>query len=1494
MSAPERRRRRLLPLLLTIAAAVLAFGPMSPGVGDVPAPSPTVQPWLGVIDNGGSLIDASPQEAPGEVWSLGAGMGGRILRYTDAEGWRAMPPPLDAAGNPVDHLSGAGGILAGRATPAGSVVLLANNSLFVRDPGGGFREAPAPNAAAQGLRSWELSSAAPAAAEEAPAAAIESATPLDQGEEEDGAPTEAPPSPEEATPVAAAAGPAAATVPLRPGEQLYFEWEGKPLIAPLEEEGQAGAFVVPTAGDDGARDAVLRFDGDAWSREPICLGTAPVCEEPDSSFSVAAIDAAGADHAWLLATGTSKTAGVVLLKREIEAGDPVWRPVSLGSSPFALRSPSSGVKIEPRTTGQSLVATAQGVWADARVTVGSAQHEDATLFYDEDAAAIAASWCNAPAGLCTEPLGPPLGAGRSFAWDDGSSAFGSRLIVGLNQGAMLRLSGATFERVPTGGRGVGSDQGAAFTTPDDGWLGSLSGPVRYGGGVPPPPGLRQWPVPFRRPLTAIAPEPGKPIAAIDAQALAVGDQGEVARYIPGQGWTPESLYSATGTRATPRLRAVAWPSAESAYAVGDKGEMWLWRKTTGLWESDPGKPATASVAIANFTGIAFDPGDPDRGYAIGKQGVLLRYDKQWTQEPLPEGLHAANFTSIAFAGDEAIVTYKLPTYEPPGYLGGVIVNDGSGWREEKTIAAQLPPPGSGGGGSEPVGFESVPERVAGLPDGSAVVATMVGSLVERDGSGGAWHKAGLDPAGFPAALAAFEEGGSVRAIMAPGGNPGEQLGTDIETVFSPPPPGQAPVLSDPYPLSAGIYVLRQGATEWRSEQHDVWPEFSTGGHNYDLPERADPVLAFLVNPSGTAGWAVGGAISPATASVARYPDDGQAPPAATTSSPPVDPGQATFAVGGGAECLGPCADLGPSGAGPWRWLPAAVGSAGRTPGVRAFLDTGAGTAGPAESDDFPHEEAAAAQRLTAAAGALPVYAAPAPSDLDGGSLDSFLAAFGAPGPYYAFDSTGQGGAVRVIVLDTSGPSLGGDQICWLAGQLAGAATQVPAEPAIVVGNQSVYSEGDSAAAATLLASGIAPAGCGQTGSPAAASAYFYEAYGENREGTITAGGGVIPALGTGSLGYGNPASSGITDEPANSGYLLAQVDGSRLDSANRARVTARLIPNVGELAMNAGDGTLLRRSQVALFEGLARRPRAGRGCRDAPFCQAVPGDLYTPIPSACVGPRCVGTIEPEYTFTSSNPTVANFVARDPVSTNPRRMLFDAKGNPVPDATSGLLCAFNAGTTTVTLTTGGLTYSMPVTVQPGKVRRPCGTVPIGSTISPTTTAVPLAPFPGTQPHPSFGESPTPLPPPPPPPVAPTPAHAPPAKPPVPIVAPFLAVPTNITPLVPIVPPPPPPAAQTTPPSGTSPVTQPVTSPNPEDEEEAAIEHVHHMAALSRPGRPAISLVPAEPGGVHGGIPLRYLLAGLILLTALASASLAPRRRQPQLAHIHMTAPRRPNR
>src|SRR5208282_5550537 len=275
--------------------------------------------------------------------------------------------------------------------------------------------------------------------------------------------------------------------------------------------------------------------------------------------------------------------------------------------------------------------------------------------------------------------------------------------------------------------------------------------------------LSPWPVSFRHALLAVAPQPQAPAGTLGSEALAVGTDGAVARYMPGLGWLPEALVSASGRRQTPRLRAVAWPAPNRAYAVGDEGQMWLWRGEVDRWEPDPAAPYQFE---GNLLGIAFEASNPARGFAVGQGGVLLAYGKSWTQQPLPaespcpEGSPQtsrctwadASFTSVSFAGSEAIVAYRvLPETDTDRYVGGLIVNDGSGWHIDR-------------GAAEAMG-SAVPWATAGLPDGGAAFSAS-DSVFEREGPQAPWKQTATPFPGSsgPGSLSLFHEGAAVRVI----------------------------------------------------------------------------------------------------------------------------------------------------------------------------------------------------------------------------------------------------------------------------------------------------------------------------------------------------------------------------------------------------------------------------------------------------------------------------------------------------------------------------------------------------------------------------------------------------------------------------------------------------------------------------------------------------------------------------------------------------------
>jgi hypothetical protein len=1523
------RRRRVLSLCCFAALlGLIVLGARPEPAGAEAGGALIAEPVLGATAAGvRTLFGASPGEAPGEVWGAGnSGRGrGDIVRYSEATGWEAMPDPIDAEGNPVSLTANAipSTASAGQTTVAGGIVAAVSlgsgssgetQGLIVRSPGG---------------------------------------------------------------PLQAVAGPVAPV--LEEKEKLFStEASGVKLAAVEEENGETGAFVVPVK--SGPAKAVLHYAGGSWTREPICSAVAPAeCTttkgNPSTGFSVVAIGASRG-NAWLLAkqlvpSKGEPTAGhVVLLRRE----EGKWRPQSTEkvTAPAVLgpigaffaketAEPAPGLKVTVavREKGQPLTVTPTGLWLDASLTAPG-ETSDATLYYDIEKGEVTGSWCDlqgAAAVMCKGPLGSqlPAGEGRSFAWPGNGGPgeeFGTRAITGVGQGAMLIFENGAFTRIPLDGNG-GSSAGAALSAPGEGWLGPSYRLTR----LPITSGLQAWPVPFRRPLTAVAPQPGTPVGSLGSQAIAVGDGGQVARYLPGVGWQQEALLTGSGARATPDLRAVAWPEPGFAYAVGNEGAMWMWRATTGLWESDPAAPP--NLIRNNFTGIAFDPAEPSRGYAVGKQGLLLGYGKRWTQESLPEGVNPeANITSIAFSGGEAIATYTYPHLEEgnpfPVSEGGIIVNDGSGskWRVEKEPAELLATVENSETG---VG----PRRVAGLPDGGAVVVGSTGGVIEREAVGAPWHTVPGGPLGYPAAVAAIREGGQVRAVVSVESNPGvastssRENATDEAQALVSPKPGEPPLLTEPYPLPSNGFIVRQTANGWRDEEHQAYPKPEVSANaegRYDLPRVPDAVLALLLSSEGNEGWAVGGNTGEdgqaetsyvregvQTAAALRFGADATPPENAQAAPIQVPANAATFAIGGNATCVGPCADMAGTAIGPDVWLRSAVAKAAGIGGVRAFLYTGSsvapGVAGKLSPSAFGEEEAAYARRLGSAAGALPVYAAPAESDLYKESLSVFAAKFesGFPEPFgraalpitagvvageraanpaandsYWFESVGPTGEhrVRVIVLDESPRvPLSSEKKCWLAAQLAAARNSPVPVPAIVVGNREVGAEAELE---QILVTGSS-ALCPLTGTPGAASAYFYQGESERQE-QLTWGGASIPAFGTGTLGYGRINNPGFHEHEPASGFLLAAV-GEPSPSTGVAPVTVSLIPNIGSLAIDADDGTLLRRSQVALFEALARRPLAGYSCNGsigAPaVCNGMAPDPYVQIPDRCIrgfkGASCASELLAEYEFSSSNPDIANFVEVDPTSPNPRAV-FLQHGKPVPDPKSGLLCAFNAGTTTITVETGGLAYSIPITVQEGSVARPCGTVPLlNKPAVPTKPTVPPPP-PPPSPTPHFTQPGGTLPPPTSPviptttPAVTTPSTPPvhhPIHPPAAATLPFFPSPTPaIAPIPVIVPPPPAPAVEPTPPSGTSPVTQPAVSPEPEEEEEAAFDLVHHMAAYRHTRARDAAAVFSESSG--GAPSFRYFVPALALLIALAGAGIAtPRRRTARLAYEDTRAtPRRP--
>jgi hypothetical protein len=1443
-------------LLVAIVAAILwaTGGGVSASADPSTGPAEPTTPQVdgSVPASQVTLIGATPNEpgAPGaqETWGIGA-TDHQLVRYSHpagGEGSWTFGPALPAGFAPVDSP------LAGEMTSRGTGVLLGTGgvgTVLVRKPGEAF---------------------------------VETAHVPVEGEA------------------------------LSPGEEALLKKEGEalfesgraPLLAALEEgSGESGALVVPvrTGQNVGVEDQVLHWDGKKWAGEPI--------EIPQASreeFRVLAIAAASPANAWLLAqlsaNPTYPNGAVALFRRIEESGQWSWKPVSLSpgagneeahplsiplqdseTAPFTVH----GTGEPPTVKSQLLTVTTEGVWVDGeRADVHAFEAASATLFFKPEGTAggtVQASWCWLPAGApestptCQHalPEGLPSGYSRSFAWPNSGDPFGERVITGLHEGVSLRLEGSSFQRVLALGAGHDAEEvpgarfGAAFSKPTEGWLGESLLPVHLTE-EPVAGKLTPWPVPFRTPLLAIAPQPGAPVGALSSEALAVGLNGAVARYKPGKGWLPETLFGPGQKKVEAQLRAVAWPTSTRAYAVGDEGEMWLWRAETGLWEKDPAAPPNFR---ANLLGVAFDPNNPSRGYAVGTRevgvgGVLLRYGKTWTEETaLPPQAQGAVFTSIAFAGSEAIVAYrKQPDPSSQTFVGGLLLNDGSGWRVDEEAAAVM--------GSQ------VPKTVAGLPDGGAAVLAEGGvhKIYERQGAGSPWQATAVPPPGDGSSISLFREEGSLRAVVAGGGE--GNLSLELPAPPGSPPDQYKPIEAENTGTETAV-VLRQTNTGWSDQSHELDPvKQPEGGYApyWDVPYRPDPIEAVLIDPTGTQGWAVGGAIGSRneirtqTSDVERYPADGVQPTGIAETSVPLSPGGTTFAIGGHAECANPCAERARAGVGPQVWLAAALALARKT-GAKAFFYTGPSVTegkigGLQRTFPLPFGREFELSASILGSGGLPTYVAATPQDRDArpereGTEGSFVSALGAflagsakavcgseeCGAAYALSE----GGVRVIVLDDSA-EVGTEQRSWLESELAGAKGR--SEPVIVVGSADLNAQIAGGQERARRVAAALEAG--------EASAYFYDSPEENVQKPLRWGAEKVPTFGSGTLGYVQVTHELRGDFHGASGILRAQVEtGTRIPGSNRVPVNVQLIPVVGELALEAKDGTLLRRSEPALFGGLARRPRAGGLALDNSDESQV--DPYIPIPSECIGRECGVALLPEYSFSSSKPGVGGFVERNIAATSPRAVLQNAKGEPVEDTTgkSGLFCPYNAGTTIVTVSTGGLAASLPVTVESGSVRQPCGTKPAEehpAAQEQASAPPPPAPAPAPAAAPPASSPPPPVPLPAPPPLAAPPAAVtPPTKPGLP---PFVPLVAPIAPVLAFVPPPVPTPARPTPPTGTSAVTSPIEVAEREEEQESATESVSNQAVAYR--------APEQE-------PTPLYILGVVLLAAFAGAGIRRPRR-----------------
>jgi hypothetical protein len=1402
-------RRQALRVLAAFAAAVAliavpwsssgwaqAAQPHGPSSSGPIPPNPvadsgglTAQSVLGFPATGATIIGASPSDASngGEVWAEGdlgsapakpsAGTSVSdievLVSRTDASGNWQIVPAQDGQGNQL-----ATGWTAAQATSEGAVVLAG-----ITAPSG------SPADPAQLLVSGPDSSSFSAA-------------------------------------------PAIPTGVLAAG-QSPSTTSATPVIAADDESGQTGVFVAPSA-ESATGPVLLHYvtapasstpSPSPWQAETICSSIAGgTCVVPTGQLTIDAISASSAANVWMVATPTSggATASPQLYERQPGSGSApaVWvqQPVALpAGGPWQLPSGGSGSQ-----SGAILTASGNGAWLDLTTADGS---QSATLF-DPGSGATVQTWCTAGAGCSGQPgilpADLPAGYGSIVTTPASGASPGGRAITGLPHGAMMVLDAGASSfayRVTIGGEsqstsgavtadnaggntfGPGGETlapsladpsattspvggGAAFTSPTDAWLG-IGGPtagpqVAHLTASPASSSLTNWPSPATSPLLAIAGAPSTDAAGGNGDAIAVGAGGQIDLFDPAQGWVTQTVTGSDGNPATPTLRGVAWPTTEEAYAVGDDGAMWRLQPSSGNWTPDPGTPAQLT---ADLTAIAFSPSDSNRGYVVGKDGTILSFSNGvWATDTPPAGLANADFSSVTFAGDEAIAAYRLPPAGSSGTeSGGLIVNDGSGWQ---TV------PGLPSG-------HAVLTDVAGLADGAAVAAGP-GIVIERNSSSAGWQYSptplGELADGAVAALAAYRDsGGQVRAIVSVDPDPTE----DPDVSGSPAQEADTanPVDADPEPNQG--FIVQETAAGWVDAELGDYPGINepSGTTPIDQPGWPESVYALLINATGTQGWAVGGQTGGTAAqalkaslganfaatqdgATERFGSGGPAPPIGTATPLPsgtnanAGPTGPVLLVGGGEGCSAPCVDDSQQLLGPNVDLAQTVSEAGQLPSGSVFVDVGRDIGWAAGSQDgtpaFARELGQFSTILSSGGSGLSTYAVPngppdsgaAAGDIQSagdealyqqalGSHDPVGSSAGPAPPAgtaaYAFDFEFPGASItlRVVVLDFSQDNtLGSDQLDWLNQQLSQAAGA--GDPTLVIGadNLTDPSAANHAVDATQVEQALANG---------KVTGYVYDSdtgtftqgnIQNGQDGVSTADGNPIPTLGIGTLGGGPAGSEVLSGSGAMSLGFIADRDGSL---APGGMVGGDVLTATGSSVFSGDGQDSVAASQTLSFDGLEHRVQGGAegvGTRQP----------SVPIPPCARGSFC--SPQPVASFISSDPSVGEFVS--PSGKDPNLPdVFDGKVVPISD--SNLFCAFQPGTTTVTLDVGGQTYSEPITVTQATAGGPCPAT--ASTPVSTTSAAPAPTQP--QPTPAPAPAPTPAPTPVPPQPTPTPAPQPPA-------------------------------------------------------------------------------------------------------------------------------------
>jgi hypothetical protein len=959
------------------------------------------------------------------------------------------------------------------------------------------------------------------------------------------------------------------------------------------------------------------------------------------------------------------------------------------------------------------------VWIGTDVDLGGGAQGQVVARYDTSERRVTRSWCAgavlAASGECGDVADGDLGVPSAVF-----TTPGGEVALAMAADAVLRYADDEWTRLPT----PGYFRGALFTGPEEGWL-SGEHAVGHWAVDPPERPLVEWPQANRAPLTAVA-APGGDVGLGTSGALAVGLRGTTMRYEAGTGWLFGPL---PGRAARANLYGVAFSGPSSAVAVGQGGTIVRWDGAS--WSEDP---QSRSVTPHDLSAVAFRPSG--EGWAVGRYGTILHFDgAQWSEERPPADDEGRHVTSVAVAGSEVFAV-----------AGGNLISRGADGRWERVDLALLPEPRPAAGDLR---------LVSALPDGGVAVGG-IGLLLVRDRPGAPFRHSAQPIPGVAVALAATRgSGGEVRPIVSVAPPVAAESGDDARG-------------RDVGGVPAGDgELLRESASGgWEDLSQAQHPR---NGVPADGVVKLDPVLAAAADVRGERLWAVGGyagtpsasgqgsdAILAArssgwdTSSIWRFDADGRvAPPGLRAEAAVVTerPGTVSFAFFSAPECRDRCSET--LDAQPDVNLTAAarqIAAFAEQPGGPAFAILGGNARGPnpalgmlaAYREGRGATEFRRLPALLAPLGRVPLFAAfgsrdavptlANPAEAWADAFASAPAPFGrsAPPPgitpagaglpvgnvhrYYAFDATQGTGTIRVVVLDNSAGSLEGTspgQTQWMQERVSEARAR--GLPVIVVAYRSLAEGSDGAASdGSSVADYLAGAGV---------SAVLVAGEGGNVQTPVP----VAPAPGAPQVVQFQGARLSYQSTGSYVAWYRVSVDTAT------SQVAIDAVPPVESLAVKPLAGLTVARSQTLEFQAIARRPRGSlavtRELAGSAFENLLGFDSFVPIPapSCPAGTQC---ISPLYRFSSSDPTIGDFV--EPSGPGSRFPRVSSSGRTAPSSTSGLFCAYNGGTTTVSVTVGLLTASLPVTVRPGGFGPPCGTVGRATTARPPRPPAPRVP------------------------------------------------------------------------------------------------------------------------------------------------------------------------